>query len=71
MTAATKKLGCVQNNENQAVNLIDIMTFSTQLTHNPTKCHEKFYRGVSVVSDGNSGVQRVKLHSISEYKIAV
>jgi hypothetical protein len=36
MTAATKKLGCVQNNENQAVNLIDIMTFSTQLTHNPT-----------------------------------
>jgi IS5 family transposase len=25
----------------------------------------------AVVSDGNSGVQRVKLHSISEYKIAV
>jgi PleD family two-component response regulator len=24
-----------------------------------------------LVSDGNSGVQRVKLHSISEYKIAV
>jgi hypothetical protein len=26
---------------------------------------------INMVSDGNSGVQRVKLHSISEYKIAV